>query len=100
MFSRLLLEVFGFFQSIAFPLTTETQKCEKVEWSEACERNIQMLKDSLSSTRVLTLLEGLQGFVVYWDPSRVVLGSVLMQHEKVIAYSSKQHKVHAKKISN
>ncbi|KAH0705906.1 hypothetical protein KY285_010431 [Solanum tuberosum] len=45
---------------------------------------------------VLTLPEGMQGFVVYCDASRVGLGCVLMQNDKVIAYASRQLKVHEK----
>ena len=55
------------FASIASPLNTLTQKCKKFEWSEACERSFQMLKDRLTSALVLTLSEGTKGFVVYCD---------------------------------
>ena len=47
------------FTSIAYPLTTLTQNCKKFERSEACKRGFQMLKDRLTFTPVLTLLEGL-----------------------------------------
>ena len=53
-----------------------------------------MLKDRLTSAPVLTLLEGTKGFVVYCDTSRVGLGCVIIQHGKVIAYASRQLKVH------
>ena len=43
---------------------------------------------------MLTLLEGTNVFVVYCDVSRVGLLCVLMQHGKVIAYDSRQLKVH------
>ena len=82
------------FASIASLLTTLTQKSKKFEWSEACEKIFELLKDRLTSTRVLTLAEGTMGFVVYCDLFRVCLGCVLMQHEKVIAYASRQLKVH------
>ena len=59
------------FASIESPLTTLTQKCKKFEWSEACERNFQILKDRITFTLVLTLPEGTKGFVVYCDASRV-----------------------------
>ncbi|WMV41027.1 hypothetical protein MTR67_034412 [Solanum verrucosum] len=45
---------------------------------------------------VLTLQEGTQGFVVYGDASRIGLGCVLMQNSKLIAYASRQHKIHEK----
>ena len=43
---------------------------------------------------MLTLSEGTKDFVVYCDASRIGLGCVLMQHGKVIAYASRQLKVH------
>ena len=46
------------FASIASPLTTLTQKSVMFEWLEAYERQFQILKDRLTSTPVLTLLEG------------------------------------------
>ncbi|KAH0709324.1 hypothetical protein KY284_010751 [Solanum tuberosum] len=56
-------------------------------------RSFQLLKDKLTSAPILTLSEGTEGFVVYCDASRVGLGCVVMQHGKVIAYASRQHKV-------
>ena len=81
------------FVSIASPLTTLTQNSKMFEWSEACERSFQILKDRLTSALVLTLLEDKQGFVVYFDAFRVVLGCVIMKHRKVVAYASRQLKV-------
>ena len=52
----------------------------KFEWSEACEKGFQELKYKLTSAAVLTLSKGNEGFEVYFDASRVVLGCVLMQH--------------------
>ena len=43
---------------------------------------------------MLTLPEGTKGYILYCDASRVIFGFVLMQHEKVIAYASRQLKVH------
>ena len=77
-------------------MTTLTQKSVKFEWSEACETSFQVLKDRLTSALVLTLSEGTKDFLVYCDTSRVGLGCVLMQHGKVVAYPSRQLKVHEK----
>ncbi|GKE59897.1 putative reverse transcriptase domain-containing protein [Tanacetum coccineum] len=41
-------------------------------------------------------IEGSENFVVYCAASRKGLGAVLMQREKVIAYASRQLKVHEK----
>ena len=42
----------------------------------------------------LTLPEGSYGYVIYCDASRVCLGCVLMQRDKVISYVSRKLKVH------
>ena len=44
----------------------------------------------------MTLLDDTKVFVLYCDASRVGLGCVLMQHVKVVAYDSRQLKVHDK----
>ena len=82
------------FVSIAYLLTTLTLKNVKYEWSEACERSFQILKDTLTSAPVLTLPEGTGRFVMYCDASRVGLGCVIMKHGKVVAHASRQLKVH------
>ncbi|GJW20906.1 putative reverse transcriptase domain-containing protein [Tanacetum coccineum] len=60
------------------------------------EAAFQMLKHKLCSALILALPEGSENFVVYYDTSRKGLGAVLMQREKVIAYASRQLKVHEK----
>ncbi|GJV96691.1 putative reverse transcriptase domain-containing protein [Tanacetum coccineum] len=45
---------------------------------------------------ILALPEGSENFVVYCDASHKGLGAVLMQKDKVIAYASRQLKVHEK----
>ncbi|GJW22385.1 putative reverse transcriptase domain-containing protein [Tanacetum coccineum] len=45
---------------------------------------------------ILALPEGSEDFMVYCDASHKGLGAVLMQREKVIAYASRQLKVHEK----
>ena len=82
------------FSSIAAPLTKLTQKKVKFLWSDLCENSFDKLKDKLTTAPVLTLPEGVDDFVVYYDASRVGLGCVFMQHGKVVAYASRQLKVH------
>nr|GEU86121.1 hypothetical protein [Tanacetum cinerariifolium] len=48
----------------------------------------------LCSALILALLEGSENFMVYYDASRKGLGVVLMQRKKVIAYASRQLKIH------
>ena len=82
------------FSNIATPLSRLTRKGAEFVWSDACERAFAELKDRLTSTPVLTLPSGSEGFVVFTDASRIGLGAVLMQHGRVVAYASRQLKVH------
>ena len=77
-------------------MTRLTQKAAKFQWTDACERSFQLLKDKLTTAPVLTLPEGPDGYVIYCDASGVGLGCVLMQHGKVIAYASRQLRKHEK----
>ena len=76
------------------PLTKLTRKEEKFVWLEACQQSFDELKQKLTSTPVLTLLSGQDGYTVYCDASRQGLGCVLMEHENVISYSLRQLKKH------
>ncbi|GJZ73894.1 putative reverse transcriptase domain-containing protein [Tanacetum coccineum] len=64
--------------------------------SEKPEAAFQILKQKLCSAPILSLPEGSKNFVVYCDASCKGLGAVLMQKEKVIAYASRQLKIHEK----
>ena len=48
----------------------------------------------MTTAQVLALPDGTNGYVVYYDGSRVSLGCVLMQNNQVIAYASRQLKKH------
>ncbi|GJV08151.1 putative reverse transcriptase domain-containing protein [Tanacetum coccineum] len=48
------------------------------------------------SPPILALPQGAENFIVYCDASHKGLGAVLMQNEKVIAYASRQLKIHEK----
>ncbi|GJR20482.1 putative reverse transcriptase domain-containing protein [Tanacetum coccineum] len=84
------------FSKIAKPMMKLTQKNVKFDWSEKAEAAFQLLKQKLCSAPILALPEGSENFVVYCDASRKGLGAVLMQREKVIAYASRQLKIHEK----
>ncbi|GJT79116.1 reverse transcriptase domain-containing protein [Tanacetum coccineum] len=58
------------------------------------EYAFQTLKDKLCNVPVLSLPDGSEDFVVYCDASGIALGCVLMQRGKVIAYASRQLKIH------
>ncbi|GJW45759.1 putative reverse transcriptase domain-containing protein [Tanacetum coccineum] len=60
------------------------------------EEAFQTLKQKLFSAPILALPEGTKYYMVYCDASLKGYGAVLMQREKVIAYASRQLKVHEK----
>ncbi|GJX86218.1 reverse transcriptase domain-containing protein [Tanacetum coccineum] len=84
------------FSKIAKPMTKLTQKKVKFEWGDKQEAAFQLLKQKLCSAPILALPKGSEDFIAYCDASKKGLGVVLMQREKVIAYASRQLKIHEK----
>ncbi|GJQ91375.1 putative reverse transcriptase domain-containing protein [Tanacetum coccineum] len=84
------------FSKIAKSLTILTQKSKTFDWGEEQELTFQTLKDKLCNAPVLALPDRPEDFVVYYDESEIGLGCVLMQRGKVIAYASRQLKIHEK----
>ncbi|GKA01410.1 putative reverse transcriptase domain-containing protein [Tanacetum coccineum] len=78
------------------PMAMLTWKNVKFEWGDKEEAAFQLLKQKLCSAPILALPERNENFVIYCDASHKGLGSVLMQNEKVIAYASRQLKMHEK----
>ncbi|GJZ05709.1 putative reverse transcriptase domain-containing protein [Tanacetum coccineum] len=78
------------FQVMPFGLTNAPASEE-----EHAER-LKLILELLKNAPILALREGSENFVVYCDASRKGLGAVLMQKEKVIAYASRQLKIHEK----
>ncbi|GJX45493.1 putative reverse transcriptase domain-containing protein [Tanacetum coccineum] len=67
----------------------------KQDHGEHLKLILELLKKE-EFTPILALPEGTENFVVYCDASYKGLGVVLMQKEKVIAYTSRQLKIHEK----
>ncbi|GKE76787.1 putative reverse transcriptase domain-containing protein [Tanacetum coccineum] len=84
------------FSKIAKSMTKLTQKKAVFDWGDKQEASFSLLKEKLCSAHILALPEGAENFVVYCDASHKGLGTVLMQNEKVIAYASRQLKIHEK----
>ncbi|GKB39424.1 putative reverse transcriptase domain-containing protein [Tanacetum coccineum] len=84
------------FSKIAKSMTKLTQKNVKFDWGEKEEVAFQLIKRKLCSAPILALPKGSENFIVYCDASHKVLGAVLMQNEKFIAYASRQLKIHEK----
>ena len=72
------------------------QKNVRFEWSEKCQASFEKLKAFLIVTLVLTQPTYDKEYVIFSDASLNGLGCVLMQEGKVVAYSSRQLKLHEK----
>ncbi|GJS08359.1 putative reverse transcriptase domain-containing protein [Tanacetum coccineum] len=84
------------FSKIAKTMTELTQKKVKFDWSDKAETTFQLIKQKLCSAPILALPKGSEDFIVYCNTLIKGLGVVLMQREKVIAYASRQLKIHEK----
>ncbi|GKC73083.1 putative reverse transcriptase domain-containing protein, partial [Tanacetum coccineum] len=71
-----------------------TQKNKVYVWGDKKDKAFQILKDKLCNAPVLALPDGPGDFVVYCDASKQGFRCVLMQQGKVIAYASRQLKIH------
>ncbi|GKB02058.1 putative reverse transcriptase domain-containing protein [Tanacetum coccineum] len=78
-------------------LYAKFSKCEFwIPKGDKQEAAFQTLKNKLCSAPILALPQGAENFIVYCNASHKGLGAVLMQNEKVIAYASRQLKIHEK----
>ncbi|XP_052736657.1 uncharacterized protein LOC128197864 [Vigna angularis] len=84
------------FSRIVAPLTQLTRKDQPFVWTDCCETSFQELKKRLTSAPVLVIPDTGKPFEVFCDASHQGLGCVLMQEKKVVAYASRQLKVHEK----
>ncbi|MCI60864.1 ABC transporter C family member 12-like, partial [Trifolium medium] len=75
-------------------MTQLTRKDQAFVWNENCEKSLQELKRRLTTAPVLILPDAKESFVVYCDALKMGLGGVLMQKGQVVAYSSRQLKIH------
>ncbi|GKF33488.1 putative reverse transcriptase domain-containing protein, partial [Tanacetum coccineum] len=58
------------FSKIAKPVTKLTQKKVTFEWGDKQEAAFQTLKDKLCSAPILSLPQGVENFIVYYDAKR------------------------------
>jgi hypothetical protein len=84
------------FSKIARPMTALLAKKVEFKWTSACQKSFETLKEKLTTTPVLILPDVHKPFSVYCDVSYTGLGCMLMQEGRVVAYSSRQLKIHEK----
>jgi hypothetical protein len=82
------------FSEIAKPMTTLLSKKFEFKWTQECQEFFETLNRKLTTTPVLILPDVHKPFLVYCDASYTRLGCVLMQEGRVVAYSSRQLKIH------
>jgi len=82
------------FSRIALPLTKLTRKEQPFVRNEKCETSFQTMKEKLTSSLVLVLPDPRRSLEVYCDAPKQVWGCVLMQEGRVVAYASRQLKIH------
>jgi hypothetical protein len=82
------------FSRIASPITSLTKKGVPFVWDDNCQGAFDKLKQKLTTSPVLILPSSDRSFVVYTDASILGLGGVLMQIERVVAYASRQLRIH------
>lgn len=61
---------------------------------DKCELSFQEFKHKLTTVLELTIPSGLGGYEIYSDTSYKRLGCVLIQHGRVVAYTSHKPRVH------
>jgi hypothetical protein len=84
------------FSKIARPMIALLAKKVEFKWTPACQKSFETLKEKLTTTPVLILPDVHKPFSVYCDASCTGLGCVLMQEGRIVAYSSRQLKIHEK----
>jgi hypothetical protein len=84
------------FSKIARPMTALLAKKVEFKWTPECQESFETLKKKLTTTSVLILPDVHKPFSMYFDASYTGLGCVLMQEGRVVAYSSRQLKIHEK----
>lgn len=80
------------FSKVAAPLTALLKgKSDSIEWTSDCDSSFLNLKNALTSTPILTIMDPLKGGIVLCtDASDLAIGAVLMQEGRVLAYESRK----------
>jgi hypothetical protein len=84
------------FSKIAKPMTALLGNKVEFKWTQKCQEAFETLEEKLTTVPVLFVPEVHKPFSVYCDACYTGLGCVLMQEGSVVAYSSRQLKVHEK----
>jgi hypothetical protein len=80
------------FSRIAHSITSLQNKGVKFEWTSDCERSFQDLKNLLTSSLILKIVDPNEEFIVCIDACKEGLGGVLIQNGRVVCYESRKLK--------
>jgi hypothetical protein len=84
------------FSKNARPMTALLANKVEFKWTQKCQEAFEALKEKLTTMHVLILPDVHKPFSVYCNASHTGSGCVLMQEGRVVAYLSRQLKVHEK----
>ena len=70
----------GFFK-IAYPITSLQNKVTKFNWSQKCQDGFNKLKELLTSTPILKVVDPYKEFIVCVDASKEALGGFQLRKD-------------------
>ena len=82
------------FSKIAYPIMSLQKKGTKFNWSQKCQDSFNKLKELLTTTPILKVVDPEKDFTICVDTSKEGLGGVLTQKGHVICYESWKLKEH------
>ena len=79
------------FADISRPLTTLTKKDKKLEWTAACQKSFDLLKETLCGEPVLKYADTSKPYTLYTDASKFSWAGVLTQSHTTIIDGKLKH---------
>ena len=79
------------FADISRPLTTLTKKDKKFEWTPACQKSFDLLKETLCGEPVLKYADTSKPYTLYTDASKFVWAGVLTQSHTTVIDGKSSH---------
>jgi hypothetical protein len=70
-------------------ITKRTSAKTGIQWSTECQKSFDELKEALTSSSYLVMLDFTKPFEVITDASDFALGAILLQDGKAVAYESR-----------
>jgi len=87
------------FSRVSYPITSLQKKGRTFSWTPEWKNIFEQLKHLLTTGPILSIVDHGKDYVVCTNASMEVVGGILMQQERVIAYESMKLKEHEHKYS-